>query len=80
MRAFGDPTLQGMRTLEVWAGKDEKHRFEVRWDGPRRVVQNVEVGGYTVSVWISPNKKSRIYRVGRTLHDAAVEATKAVEE
>lgn len=75
-RRFEDPSLQGMRVLEVWAGEDEDRRFEIAWSGPRRTDGT---GGYRVTVRNIKDVGSRRACYGRTLLEAAEEATKAAE-
>lgn len=78
-RRFEDPTLQGIRRLEVWAGEDEKRGFQITWDGPRRAVGALGwTGGYKVAVWTGERarNKSKTYYLGRTLLEAAEEATR----
>jgi hypothetical protein len=86
-RRFEDPSLAGMRVLEVWASQDEKRRFEIRWEGPRRVLtgkgkrDGTAHGGYEVAVWVEQGRVAPVLRrySGRTLHEAALEATRSAE-
>ena len=86
-RRFEDPSLAGIRVLEVWASEDDQRRFEIRWEGPRRILTGKrggtahEVGGYEVAVWTQPGSLAPVIRhhSGRTLHEAALEATRSAE-
>ena len=81
-RGFQDPSFAGMRVLEVWANQDENRRFEITWGGPRHYVgKNQKVtGGYKVVVWTGDNVKVRHAIYGRTLLEAAEEATRLVDD